>query len=72
VATVPRTVRDVRLLRRGRLLEGATLGWNVVGIVIRAFAAVAAKSVALAGFGLDFADRDRCEHGRLVGAVRNR
>lgn len=38
---------------RGRLLEAATLGWNVVGIVVLAFAAVAARSVALAGFGLD-------------------
>jgi divalent metal cation (Fe/Co/Zn/Cd) transporter len=30
-----------------------TLAWNVVGIVVLAFAAVAARSVALAGFGLD-------------------
>lgn len=42
-----------KLLRRGRLLEAATLGWNVVGIVALAFAAVRASSVALAGFGLD-------------------
>jgi divalent metal cation (Fe/Co/Zn/Cd) transporter len=42
-----------RLLRRGFLLEYATLGWNVVGIVVLAFAAIAARSVALAGFGLD-------------------
>jgi divalent metal cation (Fe/Co/Zn/Cd) transporter len=41
------------LLRRGRVLEGITLGWNVAGIVVLAFAAVAARSVALAGFGLD-------------------
>ena len=41
------------LLRRGRRLEAATLGWNVAGIVVLAFAAVAARSVALAGFGLD-------------------
>jgi hypothetical protein len=41
------------LLRRGRLLEVATLGWNVVGIVVLGFAAIAARSVALAGFGLD-------------------
>jgi divalent metal cation (Fe/Co/Zn/Cd) transporter len=41
------------LLRRGYLLEWTTLGWNVVGIVVLAFAALAAKSVALAGFGLD-------------------
>jgi divalent metal cation (Fe/Co/Zn/Cd) transporter len=41
------------LLRRGFALEYATLVWNVVGIVILAAAAIAAKSVALAGFGLD-------------------
>ncbi len=41
------------LLRRGRLLESITLGWNVVGIVVLAVAAVRARSVALAGFGLD-------------------
>lgn len=42
-----------RLLRRGLRLEYATLGWNLVGIVVLAVAAVAARSVALAGFGLD-------------------
>ena len=42
-----------RLLARGRLLEVVTLGWNVVGIVVLAIAAVGARSVALAGFGLD-------------------
>jgi divalent metal cation (Fe/Co/Zn/Cd) transporter len=41
------------LLRRGFLLEYTTLGWNVVGIVVLALAAVTARSVALAGFGLD-------------------
>jgi len=41
------------LLRRGLLLEWITLGWNVVGTVIVIAAAVAADSVALAGFGLD-------------------
>lgn len=40
-------------LRRGRQLEVTTLGWNVVGVVILAYAAVVARSVALAGFGLD-------------------
>ena len=40
-------------LRRGLWLEYVTLGWNVVGIVILAWAAIAARSVALAGFGLD-------------------
>ena len=42
-----------RLLRRGRGLELVTLGWNVVGVAILALAAWMAKSVALAGFGLD-------------------
>jgi divalent metal cation (Fe/Co/Zn/Cd) transporter len=41
------------LLRRGIALEYVTLAWNVVGIVVLAIAAVAARSVALAGFGLD-------------------
>ena len=41
------------LLKRGLYLEYATLGWNVVGIGIIIFAAIAAHSVALAGFGLD-------------------
>jgi divalent metal cation (Fe/Co/Zn/Cd) transporter len=41
------------LLRRGMLLEYATLGWNVVGVIVLAVAAVAAGSVALAGFGVD-------------------
>lgn len=41
------------LLRRGLALEYATLGWNVVGAAILIGAAVAASSVALAGFGVD-------------------
>jgi divalent metal cation (Fe/Co/Zn/Cd) transporter len=40
-------------LRRGFALECLTLGWNVVGIVVLAMAAIGARSVALAGFGLD-------------------
>jgi len=43
------------LLRRGLRLEYATLGWNVVGIFVLAGAAIAARSLALAGFGLDSA-----------------
>jgi divalent metal cation (Fe/Co/Zn/Cd) transporter len=42
-----------RLRRRGLLLEYATLAWNVVGVVVLVVAAVTARSVALAGFGLD-------------------
>jgi divalent metal cation (Fe/Co/Zn/Cd) transporter len=41
------------LVRRGFALEWATLGWNVAGIIVLAVAAVGARSVALAGFGLD-------------------
>jgi divalent metal cation (Fe/Co/Zn/Cd) transporter len=44
---------DRLLLRRGRQLEIVTLLWNVVGVIVLAFAAIAARSVALAGFGLD-------------------
>ena len=51
------TVTDERarkvLIGRGFALEWATLGWNVAGIIVLAVAAVAARSVALAGFGLD-------------------
>jgi divalent metal cation (Fe/Co/Zn/Cd) transporter len=46
-------VRRQALLRRGFALEYVTLGWNVAGIVVLGLAAVAARSVALAGFGLD-------------------
>ena len=42
-----------RLLRRGLRLEYLTLAWNVVGSVLVLVAAAAARSVALAGFGLD-------------------
>jgi divalent metal cation (Fe/Co/Zn/Cd) transporter len=45
--------RAAALLRRGRVLEGITLGWNVAGIAVLAIAAIGARSVALAGFGLD-------------------
>jgi divalent metal cation (Fe/Co/Zn/Cd) transporter len=52
VTSTDETTRQA-LLRRGFLLEYATLGWNVIGIVVLAVAAVSARSVALAGFGLD-------------------
>jgi hypothetical protein len=42
-----------QLRRRALRLEYATLAWNVVGSVIVLAAALAAYSVALAGFGLD-------------------
>ncbi|MFD4550565.1 cation transporter [Streptomyces sp. NPDC058466] len=41
------------LLRRGFTLEYITLGWNLIGIVVLAVAALSARSVALAGFALD-------------------
>jgi divalent metal cation (Fe/Co/Zn/Cd) transporter len=55
MSTTPAAASSVtaRLLWRGFALEWTTLVWNVVGIVVLAFAAVAARSVALAGFGLD-------------------
>lgn len=42
-----------RLRRRGFILEGITLGWNVVGVAVLAVTSITAGSVALAGFGLD-------------------
>jgi divalent metal cation (Fe/Co/Zn/Cd) transporter len=54
--SVPGAARPLErpsLLRRGLWLEYATLGWNVVGVVVLAAAAIAASSVALAAFGLD-------------------
>ena len=50
---VPATTNAARLLRRGLWLEYTTLGWNVVGCWIVLAAAWLARSVALAGFGLD-------------------
>lgn len=41
------------LIRRGLRLEYATLGWNVVAVGVVVYAAIAARSVALAGFALD-------------------
>lgn len=43
----------VDLVRRAFILEYVTLGWNVVGVVVLAIAAISARSVALGGFGLD-------------------
>ena len=51
--TTPTPFTCAQLLRRGFTLEWITLGWNVAGVVVLAVAAVRARSVALAGFGLD-------------------
>lgn len=45
--------RQAGLTRAGFVLEGTTLAWNVVGVVVLTIAAITARSVALAGFGLD-------------------
>lgn len=42
-----------RLLKRGLQLEYTTLGWNVFGAIVVIWAAIVAKSIALAGFGID-------------------
>jgi divalent metal cation (Fe/Co/Zn/Cd) transporter len=46
-------VSNEKVLPRGLRLGYVTLSWNVVGTVVLAVAAVAAGSVALAGFGVD-------------------
>lgn len=48
----PDSVREA-LLRRGVILEGTTVGWNVVEGVIAVSAGAIASSVALIGFGVD-------------------
>ena len=52
MAIVDDTARRA-LVRRGFALEYATLCWNVAGVAVLAIAAISARSVALAGFGLD-------------------
>jgi divalent metal cation (Fe/Co/Zn/Cd) transporter len=52
-AVGPSATTAHRLLERGLRLEYATLAWNVVGSVVVITAAVRARSVGLAGFGLD-------------------
>lgn len=46
-------MRGATLLERGIRLEYLTLGWNVIGAGVIIAAAGVARSVALAGFGLD-------------------
>jgi len=52
MVTMDDTARKT-LLRRGFALEFVTLGWNMIGVMVLAAAAITARSVALAGFGLD-------------------
>lgn len=52
VMTGPDDPARSRLLRRGFTLEYLTLGWNAAGIAVLAVAAVAARSVAVAGYVL--------------------
>jgi divalent metal cation (Fe/Co/Zn/Cd) transporter len=40
-------------VNRGTRLEIATLTWNIAGVCVLAWSALAARSVALGGFGLD-------------------
>jgi divalent metal cation (Fe/Co/Zn/Cd) transporter len=51
--TVVRPESAAALRRRGLWLEYATLGWNVAGCWIVLISAYLARSVALAGFGID-------------------
>jgi len=44
---------ETALKKRGLFLEYVTLGWNVIGVIIVMITAFIARSVALAGFGLD-------------------
>lgn len=48
----PGSAREA-LLRRGVILEGATVGWNLVEGIIAVSACAIASSVALIGFGVD-------------------
>ncbi|HTB52328.1 MAG TPA: cation transporter [Ferruginibacter sp.] len=41
------------LLQKGKLLEYATLGWNIIGIVVLITAVRGIHSIALIGFGFD-------------------
>lgn len=46
-------IQRAQLVQRGLWLEYSTLAWNIVGVGLVVWAAVLARSVALAGFGLD-------------------
>jgi divalent metal cation (Fe/Co/Zn/Cd) transporter len=46
-------MKNPKYLQQGLTLEYITLGWNIIGTLVIVSAALAARSVALAGFGLD-------------------
>lgn len=45
--------RNKKLLGQGLKLEYTTLFWNVLGVLVTAYAAIVAHSIAIGGFGLD-------------------
>ncbi|MDQ3036752.1 MAG: cation transporter [Myxococcota bacterium] len=51
--SAPAPAARQRALRRGLRLEYLTVGWNVVEGVVAVWAALAAGSIALLGFGID-------------------
>ena len=51
--TASQTIGGLHFFGGGFQLEWITLGWNVVGVVVLAWLAITASSVAIAGFGLD-------------------
>lgn len=82
-AAPPGSATRRMLVRRGLTLEYLTVGWNGVGTAVSIVAAVAAGSVALAGFGLDslieigasnvviwqLHQRDRTREGRALRLI---
>jgi divalent metal cation (Fe/Co/Zn/Cd) transporter len=45
--------KDRKLLKKGLKNEYVTLSWNVMGVLVTAYAAIIAHSIAIGGFGLD-------------------
>jgi len=62
--------RPPAVAARGRLLELVTLGWNVVGIVVLAIAAVSGAISCVGRLRTRQPDRDRRVNGRALGAGR--
>lgn len=53
MTTAQLTSERARWQRRGLLLAGLTIGWNVVEAIVAISAGIAAGSIALVGFGFD-------------------